>query len=159
MQKFVDEVCVVDDIEIARAMLLLLERNKILAEGSGAVALAALLYRKLPLQNRKVVPVISGGNIDVNFVSRIVERGLVESGRFVTLITKVSDKPGQLNRLLKSVSEEAANVISIQHHRISSRIMPGQTEIELSLETRDRQHIESIEERLRNDGYEFVKRT
>ncbi|GAB7389063.1 threonine ammonia-lyase [Bacillaceae bacterium] len=156
-QKYLDDVITVEDIEIARTMLYLLERSKLLVEGSGAASLAALLYRKLPLAGKKTVALISGGNVDVNLVSRIIERGLVESGRYVTIRTTVPDKPGYLNRLLTIIAELRANVISIVHHRISSRIMPGQTEIELSLETQDHAHIEKIERRLLKAGYELTK--
>lgn len=157
VQEYVDDIFVVDDLEITRAMLYLLERGKLLAEGSGAASLAALLYHKLPVEGKKVAAIISGGNVDIHLVSRIIERGLVESGRFVTISTLVPDKPGHLNRMLSIVAKQRANIISVQHNRMSSKVIPGQTEIELSLETNDVSHIEEIERELKKLGY-FVAR-
>lgn len=158
VQKYVDDVFVVDDLEMARTMLYLMERNKQVVEGSGAASLAALLHHKIPISGKNVVSIISGGNIDINLVSRVIERGLAEAGRFVSFTTTVADKPGNLSRLLNIIAELKANVISIGHYRTSTRIMPGQTEIELSLETRDHHHISDIEERLTKEGYHFMKR-
>lgn len=159
VQKYVDGIYTVDDLEISRTMLYLLERSKLLVEGSGAVPLAALLYHKIPVEGKKTVAVISGGNVDIHFVSRIIEHGLVEAGRFVKLSTMVPDKPGYLHQLLSIIAEQKANIISIEHYRISPRVIPGQTEIELSLETRDQQHIEKIEQELRKAGYSFTRKT
>jgi threonine dehydratase len=157
VQNYVDDVFTVDDMEIARAMLYLLERNKLLVEGSGAAAIAALMYNKIPIQGKKVVVILSGGNVDINFVSRIIEHGLVEAGRYVTFFTMMSDKPGQLNQLLSIIANEEGNVLSINHHRISSRIMPGQTEIELSIEAKNHAHIEQMERKLKEAGYLVTK--
>ncbi|WP_066173612.1 threonine ammonia-lyase [Bacillus marinisedimentorum] len=157
-EQYVDDIVTVDELEIARTMLSLLERSKIIAEGSGAVSLAALIYQKLPIKHRKVVPIISGGNVDINFIPRIIEFGLAEAGRFVTLSTLVTDKPGFLRDILDIIAEQRANVISIQHHRIGMNVAPGQSEIELSLETRDQSHIEDIEKALKENGYHFAKK-
>jgi threonine dehydratase len=155
VRQYVDEVVVVSDLEIARAMLFLLERNKQLVEGSGAASVAALMFDKVDLPaTDKTVAVVSGGNVDINLVSRIIERGLVEAGRYLTISTIVPDKPGYLNRLLNIISRLNANVISVHHHRIGTQIMPGQTVIELSLETRNAEHIEEIEQALNKEGYE-----
>ncbi len=157
-EQYVDEIVTVDELEIARTMLTLLERSKIIAEGAGAVPLAALIYQKLPIKHQKVVPVISGGNVDINFIPRIIEFGLAEAGRFVTLSTLVTDKPGFLRDILDIIAEQRANVISIQHHRIGMNVAPGQSEIELSLETRDKSHIKEIETALKENGYHFTKK-
>lgn len=159
VQKYVDDTITVDDLEISRAMLYLLERGKQLIEGSGAASLAALLTQKIPHKGKKAVAILSGGNVDVHFVSRIIEHGLVEAGRFVKISTLVPDKPGHLNQLLNIVAKQKANVISVEHYRISSRVIPGQTEIVLSLETKDRQHIEAIEKELKKTGYPFSRKT
>lgn len=159
VNKTVDDIVTVDDLEMTRTMLHLLERNKLLVEGSGAAALAALVYKKLPIEKKKVVAIISGGNVDVHFMSRIIEHGLVEAGRFVKLSTLVTDQPGHLSRLLNIIAEEQANVISIEHYRISPRVIPGQTEIQLSLETKDRHHITEIEQALKQAGYRFTRET
>lgn len=158
VEKYVDDVFLAEDIEISRTMLYLLERSKLLVEGSGASALVPLLYRRMPLKDKKIAVILSGGNVDVTFMSRIIEHGLIESGRYVRIITTVQDKPGNLNRLLALLAEERANIISIHHHRISPRIVPGQAEVEVELETNDRMHIERITERLIREGYPVDER-
>ncbi|AMA73236.1 MULTISPECIES: threonine ammonia-lyase [Aneurinibacillus] len=158
VQKYVDDVFLAEDIEISRVMLYLLERSKLLVEGSSAAALVPLLYRRIPLTNKKVAVILSGGNVDVTFMSRIIEHGLIESGRYIRIATTVHDKPGNLNRLLSILAQEGANVISIHHHRISPRIVPGQAEVELELETNNRAHIERIEKRLVREGYPVNER-
>lgn len=158
IQKYVDDILLVNDIAISRTMLYLLERSKLVVEGAGAVALSAVLESNFPIKNKKVAVLISGGNVDINFISKIIERGLVESGRYMTIVTTVPDKPGYLNLLLQIMAKQKANVISIYHHRISSKIMLGQTEIELSLETKNQEHIQQIEQALHDAGHTFSKK-
>lgn len=154
----VDHIVTVEEEEIARAMLLALERNKMVVEGAGATGLAAVIYDKLPVKDKKVCVLISGGNVDVNFLSRIIERGLVESGRYLRINTTVSDKPGVLQEILKIFGDERANIIGIQHHRMGSRVMLGEAEIEVDVETRDHAHQERILERLQDAGFSVVTR-
>jgi threonine dehydratase len=154
IEKYVDGVVCVEEAEISRTMLYLLERNKLLVEGSAACPLAALLYQKLPFTGKKVVAILSGGNVDVTLISRIIERGLVESGRFVTFTTVISDKPGQLNKLLRIIAELEANVMSIHHQRIGAKVLPGQAEIHFSLETKNEEHIHQIHQVLLKEGYD-----
>lgn len=154
IEKYVDGVVCVEEAEISRTMLYLLERNKLLVEGAAACPLAALLYQKLPFTGKKVVAILSGGNVDVTLISRIIERGLVESGRFVTFTTVISDKPGQLNKLLRIIAELEANVMSIHHQRIGAKVLPGQAEIHFSLETKNREHIHQIHQVLLKEGYD-----
>ncbi|ALF11020.1 threonine ammonia-lyase [Parageobacillus thermoglucosidasius] len=154
IEKYVDGVVCVEEAEISRTMLYLLERNKLLVEGSAACPLAALLYQKLPFTEKKVVAILSGGNVDVTLISRIIERGLVESGRFVTFTTVISDKPGQLNKLLRIIAELEANVMSIHQQRIGAKVLPGQAEIHFSLETKNREHIHQIHQVLLKEGYD-----
>ncbi|UOE74909.1 threonine ammonia-lyase [Parageobacillus thermoglucosidasius] len=154
IEKYVDGVVCVEEAEISRTMLYLLERNKLLVEGSAACPLAALLYQKLPFTKKKVVAILSGGNVDVTLISRIIERGLVESGRFVTFTTVISDKPGQLNKLLRIIAELEANVMSIHQQRIGAKVLPGQAEIHFSLETKNREHIHQIHQVLLKEGYD-----
>lgn len=149
IQKYVDDIVLVDEMEIARSMLLLLERNKLLVEGSGAAALAALLYGKLPLQNKKVVPIVSGGNVDVNFISKIIERGLVESGRYATFKIILTDKPGELEKLLHDIAEADVNIRQIIHHHVGKDVLPGYVQVELSIETKNKEHINHIEDMLK----------
>jgi len=158
VEKYVDDIFLAEDIEISHTMLYLLERSKLLVEGSGASALVPLLYRRMPIANKKIAVILSGGNVDITFMSRIIEHGLIESGRYVRITTTVQDKPGNLNRLLTMLAEERANVISIHHHRISPRIVPGQAEVEVELETNDQAHIERIEQRLIREGYPVNER-
>jgi len=153
VEKYVDDIICVDEMEIARTMLLLLERNKLLVEGSGAVSLASLLYQKVNFKEKNVVAVISGGNVDVNFISRIIERGMVESGRFANFSMIVKDKPGELQRVLSSISELDANIQSVHLDHVGKDIYPGYAQIELALETKDYDHIEEIRQVLKNKGY------
>ncbi|MCX7571661.1 threonine ammonia-lyase [Tumebacillus sp. DT12] len=154
----VDHVLTVEEDEIAKAMLLCIERNKMVVEGAGATGLAAVIYDKLPFKNKKVAVLISGGNVDVNFLSRIIERGLVEAGRYLRIATKVPDKPGVLQDVLKIFADERANIIGIQHHRMGNHVMLGEAEIEIDVETRDLRHQELILQRLQEMGYGVTTR-
>lgn len=153
IQKYVDDIVCVEETDISRTMLYLLERNKLLVEGSAACSLAALLYKKIPLEGKNIVAILSGGNVDVTLISRIIERGLVESGRFVTFSTVISDKPGQLNKLLRIIADLEANVMSIDHQRMGTNVLPGQAEVRFSLETKNREHIDQIQRVLIESGY------
>lgn len=152
IDRLVDDIAVVDDEDIASTILMLLERSKQMVEGAGAVSLTAILHGKLPVTG-KVVSVISGGNIDVNLIARIIERGLVRSGRRVTMTTAVTDRPGALQRLLAIVAELRANVIHVYHDRVEHNVSIGQTSIEICLETRDPAHGEEVLAALRHEGY------
>lgn len=144
IQKYVDDVFCVDEMEIARTMLMLLERNKLLVEGSGACSLSSLLYEKVKLKEKKVVAVLSGGNVDMNFISRIIERGLVESGRFATFIITLKDKPGELQKVLSSLTELDANIQSVNLNRMGKNIYPGYAGLEISVETKNNEHIDIL---------------
>lgn len=154
VHKYVEDILLVDEMEIARTMLMLLERNKLMVEGSGAASLAALLYNKIPMTNKKVVPVLSGGNVDMNFISRIIERGLVESGRFATFAIIIKDKPGELQNLLAHISELDASVKTISQNHVGVDIFPGYAQIVVTLETKNKDHIELIQKTLINKGYD-----
>lgn len=144
VQKYVDEVVTVDDEEIANAILLLLEREKTVAEGAGAAGLAAAVNRKTDIEGRKIAMVIGGGNIDVNVISRIIERGLVKDGRLVRLTVMINDRPGSLAKLLGCIATQQANVVEIHHNRAFIKSALGDTSVELVLETRGSDHIEEI---------------
>jgi len=152
IDKYVDDIIVVDDEVTASTILMLLERAKLMVEGAGAVSLAAVLQSLVPVRG-KVVSVISGGNIDVNFISRIIERGLVKAGRRIKISTHVLDRPGSLQRLLAVIAKLNANVINIYHDRIERNVPLGQSVVEISLETRDAMHTDEIIMGLRRDGY------
>jgi threonine dehydratase len=154
VQKYVDDIFCVDEMEIARTMLMVLERNKLLVEGSGASALASLLYQKASIKEKKVVAILSGGNVDVNFISRIIERGMVESGRFTNITINLKDKPGELQRVLNSITELEANIQSVNLHHVGEHIYPGYAQLELALETKSHDHIEALNKELISKGYQ-----
>jgi threonine dehydratase len=150
----VDEIVLVDEEEIAEAILLLLERERTVAEGAGAVGLAALLHCDLGLAGQRVVVVISGGNIDVNLVSRVIQRGLVKSGRLCRLSITARDVAGTLHEITGAVALARANIVSIEHDRASSGIELGQTRIELVIETNGLEHIRAVEAELTRAGFQ-----
>ncbi len=150
-REYLDDVVTVDDEEIAEAILVLLEREKTVAEGAGAAPLAALLHGRLPVRGKKVVAVVSGGNIDVHLVARILERGLVKSGRRLWLEVVLRDVPGALARLLDTLAGLGANVLEVHHGR-DNLVGLGEARVELVLETRGFTHVEEIEEALGAQG-------
>ena len=150
----VDEVVLVEEEEIAQSILLLLEHAKLMVEGAGAVALAAVLHHKAKAVEGPACLVLSGGNIDVNVLSRIIERGLVKAGRYIRIATFVPDRPGGLQKLLASVAANGANVIDVHHERWLNKASIGEVEIDLSLETRSSEHVNALIEELRREGYE-----
>ena len=151
--KYVDEIVTVDEEEIANAILLLLEREKTVAEGAGAAPAAALLNHKTSLKGLRTAVVISGGNIDVNFLSRIIERGLVKDGRLVRLRLRAPDQPAALYKVLGLIAERRANVMNIVHDRSHYGVNLGESVIELTLETRGRDHANGIVALLQASGY------
>ncbi len=151
-KRWVDDVVVLDDEEIAAAILYALEEMKTTLEGAGAAPLAALLYKRPPTRYPAVM-VLSGGNIDVNFLSQITERGLFRSGRLVRLRFLVSDRPGSLAALLAAVARERSNVVSIEHDRLPPDCPPGYSTVVLLLETRDRDHAAELVSRLEEQGF------
>ncbi|WP_066054079.1 threonine ammonia-lyase [Robertmurraya korlensis] len=144
VQKYVDDIVCVDEMEIARTMLMLLERSKLLVEGSGASSLAALLYKKINITNKKVAAVLSGGNVNVHFISRIIERGLVESGRYANFSIILKDKPGELQRVISSITELDANIQDVHLHHMGKNIYPGYAQLDISVETKNNEHIEEL---------------
>lgn len=151
--RWLDDVIHVDDEEIAEAILFLLEREKTVAEGAGAAPLAALLSGRLQLAGRSVAVVIGGGNIDVNVLSRIIDRGLIKSGRLMRLTLPLPDVPGALARLLQVLAAEEANVLQITHDRHRVRLGIGQASVELEAETRGFEHVAAIERALGAAGF------
>jgi threonine dehydratase len=143
-ERYVDSIVTVDDEEIAEAILILLEREKLVAEGAGAAPLAALIHRELPADRKTIVLVIGGGNIDVNLLSRIIDRGLIKSGRIARLRVMVPDVPGSLARILAIVAESEANILAIEHDRVGTRLEFGQASVEITAETRGFEHVAAI---------------
>jgi threonine dehydratase len=154
VRRLVDEIVTVSEEEIASAILYLLEREKTVVEGAGAVAVAALMQHKVRgLEGRRVVSIVSGGNIDVNLVARVIERGLVKDGRLVRVSVALQDKPGQLAKVSAIVANHRANVIEVHHTRAFSHRF-GDTTLQLTLETRGLEHVEEILRALRERGYQ-----
>jgi threonine dehydratase len=152
-QRYLNGVELVDEEEIAEAILLLLEQEKTVAEGAGAAALAGALQNLFPLQGKTVVVMVSGGNIDVNLLSRIIDRGLVRSGRCMRVWVLVSDVPGSLAALLTTAARAEANVLQVHHDRLASRTEPGLTAVELTLETRGFDHIAAVRAAIAAGGW------
>ena len=153
VQKYVDDIVTVDEEEIANAILLLLEREKTLAEGAGAAAIASLLNHKLPLVGKKVVVLVCGGNIDVTLLSRIIERGLVKDGRLVRLRVHLPDYPGALNRLTGILAQHRANIVETAYDRAYYGVNLGETAIDITMETRGPDHIAELLSALGAGGY------
>jgi len=153
VERYVDDIVLVGEEEVARAILLLLEREKSVVEGAGAVPVAALLSGRIPVApGEDAVAVLCGGNIDVNIISRIIDRGLVDDGRLARLVVKVSDRPGSLARLTNLVAQAGANVLEVAHQRAFADISVGGVEIVVHIETRGRDHVQEILEKIRATG-------
>ncbi|AAR33818.1 threonine ammonia-lyase [Geobacter sulfurreducens] len=153
IRDLVDEVVLVEEEEIALAIVALLERTKLLVEGAGAVPLAALLNRRVTDLSGKTVCVLSGGNIDVKTISVVVERGLVAAGRYLKLKVELDDLPGALARLATEIAEAKANISIITHDRRSKSLPIGKTEVLIELETRGFEHIQEVISHLQGVGY------
>ncbi len=155
IQKYVDDIVLVSDEEIASAILFLMERAKLIAEAAGAVGVAAAISGKIPLKGAKTLIVISGGNIDVNMMARLIERGLIKTGRLLKFSTALPDRPGALAGLLNIVAKERGNVISISHDRINLRVRPAEAEVSITIETSGEEHIRKILKSLKDSGYKI----
>ena len=153
VKTFVDEIVTVSEGEIANAVLLLLEIEKTVAEGAAAVPLAALLNKKISLDGKNVGLIVSGGNIDMNLISRIIEKGLIQDGRLSRVSVVIPDRPGNLARLAQRIAELGANILQIAQARGFGQMAIGETEVELILETTGPEHIERLCAGLRADGF------
>ena len=156
VRRYVDGMVDVSEDEIASAILALIERQKMIAEGAGAVAVAAAMHGKIDLAGRKTVCLVSGGNIDVNILSRVITRGLVTSGRNASLTIALIDKPGQLEGVSRIVSQKGGNVVSVQYDRSDPNMAINSCFLTLSLETRDHAQLQEIEGALADAGFEIV---
>ena len=153
VKKYVDEIVTVDDEEIANAILLLLEKEKTLTEGAGAVATAAVLQHKIPQTGKKVGVFIGGGNIDVSLLSRIIERGLVKDGRLVRLRIHLPDHPGALERVARVIAQHKANIVETNYDRAYYGVSLGDTAIDITMETRGPEHVAELMTALDTAGY------
>lgn len=154
--RYVDEVVTVTDDEIAAAILALIEQQKLVAEGAGAVSVAAAMFGKVPVDGKKTVCLVSGGNIDVSTLSRVITRGLNKSGRNYTFSINLDDKPGQLSGVCNVIGQCGGNIISVTHERINSSSAITGCTIRVELETRDNDHIDQIRQSLIEQNYKVL---
>jgi threonine dehydratase len=157
-QKYVDEVLTVDENEIEESLLLLTERKRIVVEGAGAVGLAGLLKRESDFRKKNVAIIISGGNIDINLLARIIQRGLLRNGRLLRLELELPDVPGSLGTLTTILGEVKANIVEIYHDRYSKDLPIGEAIVEISLETRSFEHQDEILKLLKDNGYNPIRK-
>lgn len=155
-RKYVDEIVTVSEDEIAAAILALIEQQKLVAEGAGAVSVAAAMFDKVPISGKKTVCVVSGGNIDVTILNRVITRGLVKSGRNCTLALDLSDKPGQLSDVCGILGENGANIISVTHERNTNITPINGCLLRIEIETRNNEHIAQVKKALKEAGHHVV---
>jgi len=153
ISKYVDDIAVVTEDEIAAAILALIEKQKMVAEGAGAVSVAAAMFNKFPIKGKKVVSVVSGGNIDVSILSRVIERGLQKSGRKTSLLIELVDKPGQLEEVARIIARQGGNVTSVHHERSSETASINGCYLRISVETRNYEHVQQIINALKKEGF------
>ena len=154
-RKYVDDIVTVSDDEISTAILELIEREKMIAEGAGATSVAAAMFNKLPIKGKNVVCLVSGGNIDVTILSRVINRGLQKAGRLAELVVELTDKPGQLLGVSDIISSYGANVVSLEHNRSDERLDINDCVLRISIETRNQEHLDEIKDALVNGGFKI----
>ena len=152
--RYADDIVTVTDDEVSSAILALIEQQKLIAEGAGAVAVAAAMFRKVPIEGKKVVCLLSGGNIDVAILSRVITRGLLKAGRSADITVALPDKPGQLSAVSKIVSDLGGNVVEVHHGRTDLDMDINGCFLRLVLETRDHEHVAQIKSALAAAGYQ-----
>ena len=157
IKNYVDDIALVTDDEIASAILALIEKQKMIAEGAGAVSIAAAMFNKFPLEGKKVVSLVSGGNIDVSILSRVIERGLMKSGRQTSLLIELIDKPGQLKDVSRIIADLGGNVTSVHHERNGATSDVNGCYLRIDMETRNYEHVQEITKALKNEGFKLVK--
>ena len=154
--KYVDEIVSVTDDEISAAILALIEQHKLVTEGAGAVSVAAVMFDKLPVKGKKVCCLLSGGNIDVNILSRVIERGLLMSGRSALITVELLDKPGQLRDVSSTIAEQGGNVVSVHYERANEGSDINGCFLRIQIETRNHDHIAQIRKALADKGFKLV---
>lgn len=148
-----DGIITVSDDEVCAAILFLLEKHKLIAEGAGATSVAAAMFGKLPIEGKKTVCIVSGGNVDVTFLNRIINRGLQKSGRLCTLSLEIQDSPGQLEKVSQLIAGLGANVTGILHERTNTSLHLNECELKISMETRNQEHVDQICKALTEAGF------
>ena len=156
VKNYVDDIALVTEDEIAAAILALIEKQKMIAEGAGAVSVAAAMFHKFPIEGKKVVSLISGGNIDVTSLSRVIDRGLMKSGRTTNLLIELADKPGQLMEVSRIIAQCGGNVTSVHHERNGETESINGCYLRLTLETRNYDHVQEITQALKDAGFKIV---
>ncbi len=156
VSKYVDEIVTVTEDEISGAILSLIEQQKLIAEGAGAVSVAAVMFDKIPVKGKKVVCLVSGGNIDVTILNRVIRRGLVKSGRASLLTIELVDKPGQLVGVSKIIADLGGNVTAVHHERADANANINGCFLRIQLETRNFEHLEQIRRTLTEKGFKIV---
>ncbi len=156
VSEYVDDIALVTEDEISSAILTLIEKQKMIAEGAGAVSVAAAMFNKFPIAGKKVVSLVSGGNIDVTILSRVIERGLIKSGRSTSLLIELIDKPGQLRDVSRIIADCGGNVISVHHERAGTTANVNGCYLRIGMETRNAEHIEQIVGALTAEGFKIV---
>ena len=157
VSKYVDDIALVTEDEISSAILALIEKQKMIAEGAGAVSVAAAMFHKFPIQGKKVVSLISGGNIDVTSLSRVIERGLMKSGRISNLLIELADKPGQLKEVSRIIADCGGNVTGVHYERGATKSVNG-CFLRINMETRNYDHVQQIIEALEAEGLRIVEK-
>lgn len=152
LETYLDGMVQVDDEEIAGTILLLLERVKIVTEGAGAASVAAALYKKIPTEGRKIACVVSGGNVDVNFIAQIIQRGMLKSGRYTEVTAVIADRPGSLRRFLEIIATEKGNVVTVNHNRNRADVPLNMCSVTVLIETQGFEHGEAIISALLKQG-------
>ena len=155
VKEYVDEIALVSDDEVSSAILALIEKQKMIAEGAGAVAVAAVMFNKFNLKNKRVVAVVSGGNIDVTSLSRVIDRGLLKSGRSSSLLIELIDKPGQLKDISRIIADCGGNVTGVHYEKGDTESVNG-CFLRIEMETRDFEHVNLITKSLRDEGFKLV---
>lgn len=157
VKNYVDEIITVSEDEIAAAILTLMEKQKLVVEGAGAVSVAAAMFNKLPIKDKNVVCILSGGNIDVNIIDRVMTRGLLLSGRKTSFTIALTDKPGQLLGVSKVISDNGGNVVTVDYDNGDPDMDITACFLKVTVETRNHEHIEKIKQDLEKNGFKIVK--
>ncbi len=155
VSEYVDDIALVNDDEVASAILTLIEKQKMIAEGAGAAAVAAVMFNKFPLKGKRVVSIVSGGNIDVTSLSRVIDRGLRISGRSSSLLIELIDKPGQLKEISRIIADCGGNVTGVHYEKGNTESVNG-CFLRIEMETRDYEHVNKITSSIRDGGFKIV---
>lgn len=156
-KKYVDEIVTVTEDEISAAILELIEQQKLTAEGAGAVSVAAVMFNKVPVKGKNTVCIVSGGNIDVTILSRVISRGLLKTGRLCKLSIELMDKPGQLRDVSKIIAERGANVVSVNYEHAGKGSNINDCVLTIEMETKNKAHIKEVEKALTDEGFHLIK--